>query len=272
MTGGPNTQLRAHCTTEADGRITFRLPALDAAEPRLLLRLRPKKGMPEETVHLLPLEADADGGRSAVLEPGLVLPEGRWDAYLVPEPDAARERLRPGMRDQRALVDGHTRNWPSPLAVRVPYTTKDGYLAIRTWLRTAHAEIETITVTDGSMTIRARLHGATLAEGAVVRVRARGADGAVRTSGTENAGERFSFTVNLAELADAGADRVWDVSVRPGTDAPYIRLGRLLDDIADRKEIFVYPAATVGGARVRPYYTVDNDLSVEVKSAVTTGS
>jgi hypothetical protein len=34
--------------------------------------------------------------------------------------------------------------------------------------------------------------------------------------------------------------------------------------VADRKEVFVYPAVRAGGAVLRPYYTLDNDLSVEV--------
>lgn len=44
-------------------------------------------------------------------------------------------------------------------------------------------------------------------------------------------------------------------------------MARLLDDVADKKQIFVYPATTVGAASVRPYYTVDNDLAVEVAPA-----
>ncbi|MER6677155.1 transferase [Streptomyces sp. NPDC000983] len=259
-----NTQVRAHCTAAADGRITFRLPALQAPEPQLLLCLRPKKNNPEETRIVLPLETVDDGGR-AVLEPQPTLTEGRWDLYLLPEPGAPRQRLRPGLRDLRALVDGDTRTWPSPVAVRVPYTTKDGFLAIRTWLRTAHAEAAGIDVTDRSMTVTARLHGATLAAGAVVRLRARGPEGAVRTVEPHIGSDgRFSFTVPFEELTATG--QVWDVSLRPRPDekAPYIRIGRLFDDVADRKEIFVYPTVTVGDAAVRPYYTVDNDLSVEV--------
>ncbi|MBC2907872.1 transferase [Streptomyces cupreus] len=271
-----DAQLRAHCTADADGRITFELPALEASDlqpAQLLLRLRPKKGKPEDTLRVLPLEAVDDGGRRAVLEPQPPLTEGRWDVYLLPEPGAPRQRLRPGLRDLRALVDGHTRNWPSPVAVRVPYTTKDGYLAVRTWLRTAQAEVEGIDVTDRSMTVKARLHGATLAEGAVVRLRARGANGAVRTREpqAESAGQRFSFTVDFEELinADTTGNRVWDISVQTGSaeGAPLIRVGRLFDDLADRKEIFVYPSAMLGGVAVSPYYTVDNDLSVEVTTA-----
>jgi hypothetical protein len=149
-------------------------------------------------------------------------------------------------------------------------TPKDGYLAVRSWLRAAHAEVERIDVTDRAMTVRARLHGTQLAGGAAVRLRLRGGDGTVRNLELrgESDGWAFSFVVDHAELVadDDARNRVWDVSVQACSDggpAP-VRLGRLLDDVADRKEIFVCPAAVVGGATVRPYYTVDNDLSVEV--------
>ncbi|MET7698884.1 transferase [Streptomyces sp. NPDC005485] len=263
---------RVGCTVDADGRITFGLRLPSASRPQLLLRLRPKKGQPEKTLHLLDLEPAGGERRRAVLEPRPALAEGRWDVYLLREPGAERERLRPGLRDLRSLVDGHVRDRPSPVAVRVPYVTKDGYLALRAWLRTAHAEADGIVVTAGSttMTVRARLHGASLAEGAAVRLRLRGGDGVARTLGAraEGDGRDFSFTFDCEELATGGGgNRVWDVFVRPAAQAPLVRVARLLDDVADRKEIFVYPAATVGAALVRPYYTVDNDLAVEVRTA-----
>ncbi|MFE0674145.1 transferase [Streptomyces sp. NPDC058867] len=276
MNRGPgttdDTQVRADCTVASDGRIAFQLTALQAPAPQLLLSVRPKKGPkgskkanPEENLLVLPVDGD---GR-AVLEPQPALAEGRWDMYVLPEPGAPRRRIRPGFRDLRALVDGATREWPSPVAVRVPYTTKDGFLAVRTWLRTAHAEVAGIDVTEGSIAVKARLHGADLAPGAVVRLRARGAEGIERTveSQIERDG-RFTFALGFEELVAAGGpgSRVWDVSLRPqpGEGTPSIRIGRLLDDLADRKEVFVYPTVTVGGAAVRPYYTVDNDLSIEV--------
>ncbi|MEU9283828.1 transferase [Streptomyces sp. NPDC048275] len=273
-----DTQPRTACTVDADGRITFVLPLGAAAvRPQLLLRLRPKKGQPEKILHVLELEPVDDGRRRAVLKPGTVLAEGRWDVHLLREPGAERERLRPGPRDLRALVDGHVRDWSSPVAVRVPYATKDGYLAVRAWLRTAHAEVDGIDVTDRSMTVRARLHGASLAEEATVRLRLRDGDGLIRTlePRAEKDGQGFSFTMDHEELtAEAGTgNRVWDVFVqaRPAAGAPLIRMGRLLDDVAERKEIFVYPAVTAGGVAVRAYYTVDNDLSVEVVEATAAG-
>ncbi|MCL8014216.1 transferase [Streptomyces sp. AS02] len=269
-----DAHLRADCTIDADGRIafTFRSPAaaLGSRPPQLLLRLRPKKGQPEKVLHVLDLDALDDGRLCAVLEPKPALAEGRWDVYLLAEPGAARQRVRPGLRDLRVLVGGQARDWPSPVAVRVPYTTKDGYLAVRAWLRTAHAEVEGIEVTDRTMTVRARLHGTTLADGAAVRLRLRGGNGVVRTLVPRAAsdGRAFSFTVDYGELAvgQGKGSGVWDLSVQSRPDAAVspVRLGRLLDDVADRKEIFVWPAAEVGAVVVRPYYTVDNDLSVEV--------
>ncbi|MFQ3556015.1 transferase [Streptomyces gramineus] len=268
MTTGHGTtavaDLRTDCTADADGRLTFVLRA-PSPTSRLLLRLRPKKGQPEKTLHALDLEPAADGRSCAVLEPDPALAEGRWDAYLIPEPGAPRQRLGPGLLDLRTLVDGHLRERPSPVAVRVPYITRDGHLAVRAWLRTAHAEVEGVRVTDRSMTVRARLHGAALGEAPAVRLRVRGGSGTERTvvPVAEEGGCGFSFTVAYEELAgDAGrGNRVWDLSVVVDGETS-VRIGRLLDDVAERKDIFVLPTAVIGGAVVRPYYTVDNDLSL----------
>ena len=83
-------------------------------------------------------------------------------------------------------------------------------------------------------------------------------------------GRRFSFSVDYGELAaeSPGGGAVWDVFVRAGDDVPPVRVARLLDDVADRKEVVVHPVAVVDGAPVRPYYTVDNDLAVEVGAPV----
>ncbi|MZF84681.1 transferase [Streptomyces sp. SID5643] len=259
--------MRADCVIDSDGRITFRLPPVPAAHPRLLLRLRPKKGCSETARHLLDLESGrSDGHRQAVLEPHPVLDEGRWDVYLLPEPGAERRRLRPGLRDLRSLVDGHLRDRPAPVAVRIPYVTKDGFLALRAWRRTAHAEARTVDVTDRAMTVTARLHGADLHADATVRLRLRGTDTVRIVRPRTDDAKGFSFTVAPGDLADGGggAARVWDVFVRPTDGAPPIRVGRLLDDVADRKHVYVYPAVGTDGAALRPYYTVDNDLAIEV--------
>ncbi|MET7692887.1 hypothetical protein ABZT06_33825 [Streptomyces sp. NPDC005483] len=254
------TTPRAGCAIDSQGRITFELPA--AHGQRLLLRLRPKKGEPEKTLHVLDLDPVGEGRAQAVLGTDPALAEGRWDVYLLD--GSERTRLRPGPRDLRALVGGHLRERPGPLAVRVPYVTKDGYLALRTWLRPAHAEAGRVDVAGGTLRFAARLHGASLLGGAEVRLRRRG-EGTVRSLEPLAAedGRSFSFTVD-DETLDPG---IWDMFVQPAPEAPMIRLARVLDDVADRKHVFVYPGATAGKVVVRPYYTVDNDLSLEVTRA-----
>ncbi|MFF7052904.1 hypothetical protein ACFY94_31595 [Streptomyces griseorubiginosus] len=258
------TTPRAGCAVDADGRITFEVPRAEGL--RLLLRLRPKKGQPEESLHVLDLEVDpSDEGRAqAVLGADPVLAEGRWDVYLLQ--GSERTRLRPGPRDLRALVDGQLRERRGPLAVRVPYATKDGFLAVRTWLRPAHAEVGRVDVTDRTLTIAARLHGSPLTEGARVELRLRRDNGVTRTLDPliRADGRAFSYTVDDTLDLDPG---IWDMFLRPAPGAAPVRLARLLDDVADRKEVFVYPGVTVGGEVVRAYYTVDNDLSLEVKRA-----
>ncbi|MEU5042340.1 hypothetical protein [Streptomyces griseorubiginosus] len=256
------TTPRAGCAVDADGRITFEVPR--AGGLRLLLRLRPKKGQPEEGLHVLDLETDpSDEGRAqAVLGADPVLAEGRWDVYLLQGTE--RTRLRPGPRDLRALVDGQLRERRGPLAVRVPYATKDGFLAVRTWLRPAHAEVGRVDVTDRTLTIAARLHGSPLTEDARVELRLRRDNGVTRTLEPLVRADGRAFSYTLDDTLDL-APGIWDMFLRPAPGAAPIRLARLLDDVADRKEVFVYPGAGVGGTVVRPYYTVDNDLSLEVK-------
>ncbi|MFD3731949.1 transferase [Streptomyces sp. NPDC058632] len=258
---------RAHCTVDADGRTTFRVALRSAGRPRLALVPRTRKNAPEPPTHLLDLEPHGgdEGGLRAVLDPLPALAEGRWDAYLMREPDAVRERLRPGLRDLRALVDGSLRERPSPVAVRVPYVTKDGFLAVRAWLRAAHAEAGRLDLADGTMTVHARLHGAELSDDAAALLRLRSDRSTTCSFPLRTEGGVFSFTAPFGELTGrTPGDQVWDAFLRPAADAPLVRIGRLLDDLADRKTVCVYPALTVGEAVVRPYYTVDNDLAVEV--------
>ncbi|MFD7714987.1 hypothetical protein [Streptomyces sp. NPDC059814] len=271
---GPVEQPRGEMTVEEEGRLVVRvrLPLPASARPRLLLQPRPKKGEPEESGRYVELEPAGQDQWRAVLEAAPALEEGRWDAYVVGVPGEERTPLLPGLRDLRALVSGGGDGRTAPVAVRIPYATKDGRLAVRAWWRAMHAEAGRIVLAGGSMTVTARLFGARLGDGAAVSLRRRGQDTAVRQIALRAQGDQdFSFTVDYGELVTDGggpgagkAPVVWDVYVHPVTGAPRIRVARLLDDIADRKTVFVYPATVFGGVSARPYYTFDNDLSVEV--------
>ncbi|MET8825557.1 transferase [Streptomyces sp. NPDC004610] len=278
---GASGQPRAHCTVDADGRMALRItgPTADtASRPRLLLRLRPPKGRPERITRVLGLEPGSGPGEwRTTLGPDPALDEGRWDLYLLPTPDDdSRTRLQPGVRDLRALVTGRTPGTsPTPLAVRVPYVTLDGYLAVRTWLRAAHAEVDRVRVADAAMTVHGRVFGTGLGAGAAAVLRRRGKGSPVReTAVTAQDTHAFTFTAAYRDLLEASSGGtagpgVWDVFVRPSADAPLVRAARLLDDVADRKKVFVYPSSSPlpdasGDLAARPYYTVDNDLAVEI--------
>ncbi|MGW2477454.1 hypothetical protein [Streptomyces sp. NPDC001665] len=267
---GPMEQPHGAVTVQDGGRLLVRvqLPLPASAQPRLLLQRRPGKGQAEEAGRSLVLESVGPDAWQAVLEAEPALEEGRWDAYVVTGPDEERVPLLPGVRDLRGLVSGGDGVRDAPLAVRIPYATKDGRLAVRAWRRATHAEAGRITVGSRTVTVTARLYGAGLGEGAEVSLMRRGRGSAVvRVALRAEADRDFSFTVDYADLlADVvgGAPVVWDVFVHHRAGAPRVRVARLLDDIADRKTVFVYPATTLDGVSVRPYYTLDNDLSVEI--------
>ncbi|MFC8535753.1 hypothetical protein ACFUJY_17580 [Streptomyces sp. NPDC057249] len=261
---------RASVTAQAGGRllVRVRLPRATSAHPRLLLQPRPKKGRPEEAGRSLVLEPVGTDEWQTVVETDPALDEGRWDAYVVSGPGEDRVPLLPGPRDLRGLVSGGDAERRAPVAVRIPYATKDGRLAIRAWRRATHAEAGRITVAADAMTVSARLYGAGLGEGAEVSLNRRGRESAVARFALSAEGDQdFSFTVAYPDLlaeAAGGTAVVWDVFVHPSAGAPRVRVARLMDDVADRKTVFVYPTTTLGGVSVRPYYTLDNDLSVEI--------
>ncbi len=80
-------------------------------------------------------------------------------------------------------------------------------------------------------------------------------------------GGRFSAELELAELAPPGdTTDVWDLRLVAGTRS--YRLGTHLDGIPNRGESTEFPAARVGGRRLQPYYTVENNVSVRSAAGV----
>ena len=80
-------------------------------------------------------------------------------------------------------------------------------------------------------------------------------------------GGRFSAELDLAELAPPGdTTDVWDLRLVAGTRS--YRLGTHLDGIPNRGESTEFPAVRVGGRRLQPYYTVENNVSVRSAAGV----
>ncbi|MFD7503358.1 hypothetical protein [Streptomyces sp. NPDC059850] len=272
---------RADCVADSAGGLTFHISDWARPEPgsyddwsgALVLTLRGAEPAADGEVRL-PLGPTADGRLQAALPGTVALPEGRWDVFVA-YGDQEPRRLAPGLHDLRSLVDRRPGPSTSPLSVRIPYATKHGNLSLRTWRRAPHAEAGEIRLEDGAMAVGGRLYRvenpAEWLAGAVVEARCRRDKALVHTAPVTADGAAFSFTLAYERLAEhwGGAADLWDLRLRPADEAVApVRLGRILDDVADKKEIFTYPVRTVdaphGTATVRPYYTVDNDLSVRV--------
>ncbi|AJT68027.3 hypothetical protein [Streptomyces chattanoogensis] len=271
-------ELRADCIADSAGGLTFDLSAPEDTpaswNAALVLRLRGGDGADDEI--RLPLGPNGSGRLRAVLPSTVALAEGRWNAYADLGDGRNPQRLRPGVNDLRSLVDRRPLAGIGRLGVRIPYATKFGNLALRSWLRGPHAEAGDIVVTPDGMTVSGRLYGASPAAGAEAEARARrkppstdaGRDCVTVPLTVE--GQHFRFTLPYEELAGSWrrGSEPWDLWLRPAADARPVRIARLLDDVADKKQVFSYPALPVRAAaaqvRVGPYYTLDNDLAIRV--------
>ena len=83
-------------------------------------------------------------------------------------------------------------------------------------------------------------------------------------------GTCFKASLPVDDLAlDGMPSATWDLHLSSGTGPGEVRLrvGKILDDIPNKKKVMVYPAQTVtsdeDGTVVRPFYTVKDNLSVE---------
>ncbi|UQA96265.1 hypothetical protein [Streptomyces halobius] len=280
-------ELTADCIADSAGGLTFDLTAPQDAHTAwsaaLVLRLRGGDG-PDDEVRL-PLGPNGAGRLRAVLPSTVALAEGRWNAYADFGDGRDPRRLLPGVNDLRSLVDRRPLAGIGRLGVRIPYATKFGNLALRSWLRGPHAEAGDILVAPDGLTVSGRLYGAVPAAGAQAEARARrtpAGDGAPPLSASPPVsapvvtvpltvdGPDFTFTLPYAELADRWrrGNEQWDLWLRPAEGARPVRIARLLDDVPDKKQVFSYPALPVptaaGEVRVGPYYTLDNDLAIRV--------
>ncbi|GLF96242.1 glycosyltransferase family 4 protein [Streptomyces yaizuensis] len=244
-------------------------PASKAADGTVLLERRGEKNATErqDTV-VLPLgEGPAPVAR---LTTHAALREDTWDFHVL-RADGTRNRLRSHLLDVRALIEARPPQDASPVVARLPYTTVDGYLALRVRQAPVHAETERIDIGDGRITVTCRVYGATGRVEAAVLTHRAGPAPAIDLPCTAAPDGSVHFTVDAAApAAHRFAEQdLWDLTLRvAGVEGP-VRVGAWFGDVKDRKEVYAYPITVVeetsrGRARVRPYFTVHNDLSVNV--------
>ena len=81
----------------------------------------------------------------------------------------------------------------------------------------------------------------------------------------------FRADLDLADLALPGEQRdVWNLRLEVARKG--YRLGTHFDGIPNRNEASEYPAAQVGGRRIQPYYTVENNVSVRSETGGARGA
>ncbi|MEV8564708.1 glycosyltransferase family 4 protein [Streptomyces sp. NPDC051322] len=215
--------------------------------------------------------------------------EGVWDFFAVVPQSGRRVRIAARSVDQRGAMrvaahgDGGVHN-------RVAYKVKGkGFLSLRAWNRPVHAEAGDITVDDTRVTVSGVLVGkAAFAGEPVLVLRRRGKIREEMTfPGSRQGADGFRFTFSCATPVARQLTRndYWDLYLRYAPEAAPVKIGRVLDDVIDKKAVYAYPAAVLPkkrpwGAlrkaarklrgrpqqrvRVRPYYTVSNDLALTV--------
>jgi len=292
----PAAKLRrplARTRVATDGSLVIRLLAkrLPRTESVLLVRSRRESGTPHR-IPLPPRTEAVDGWVEARLERDAhPMAEDRWDTYVERVADGKRKRIQSELVETARLL-----SMPPPLdtegaiAPRVPYTTLDGYLAVRAWHRPGHAEVTSVELGQDSCTVRAELYGqaahtAKSGEGAIVAVSRTKSEpdfelpfhltvepppvpADERTAATDLATSApalsFDLPYELPAALDSGNTKgVWDLWYRPGAQGtPRVRFGRLLGDLADRKKIDLVPRVRLGETEtgVWFYFSLVNDL------------
>ncbi|MFE7842319.1 hypothetical protein ACFU53_41550 [Streptomyces sp. NPDC057474] len=128
-----------------------------------------------------------------------------------------------------------------------------------------HAEIAEVWPRDGRIRLVGRIHGVP-AEGAwqLVLTHRSHADLRLRYA-ADVKGDRFESELPVDDLAaaDHAAVEEWDIHLTDGKAE--LRAGKHLDDVRGKKKIFVYPEQRTGDLRVRPYYTIKDNLSLECR-------
>ncbi|GAA4561848.1 hypothetical protein GCM10023176_01380 [Micromonospora coerulea] len=229
----------------------------------------------------VPLVPSADGPRQLATLDADALSEGRWNVHLL-DGKGVRRRMRPQRLDSRILAggpdDGVVADWPG-LRVHLPYRTTDGFLAVRSWARPAHAEVRRVELDGEAITVAATWHGPGAPDGAVLRRRGDRPE-SLALSAVPATDGTVTIVVPLDALTDLRLGRYedWDFFLRQPAGGAEVRLGRFLDDVVDKKRTYNYPEIQLTREvdldlveedpaprlRVRPYYTIDSELSVVV--------
>ncbi|MFD1934624.1 MULTISPECIES: hypothetical protein [Nonomuraea] len=262
--------------------LSLRLAIEGPLKPGTKLVLRHRATGVEREVALGASRAKARDATLAVSLAPLTLAAGRWDTYLRQEDGRTRIRsVDPGFSldhlDTYALSK-------RTVAYRA-YRTRNGYLALKVSDAEPAAEVRAVWFREGRFEVTGLLaytglddddsrHEARLSlrrrQPSLVRdaregVRTAPAPTTVAAAATVQ-GVRFHAAVSLVDVVAADPEGVgmWEPSLEvEGVPTP-LRLASRLDDVDGKRRRLNYPAMSVDGVPVRPCYTADDELRIEV--------
>lgn len=259
----------AFARSSANGDITIRLADVPPGPLDFVARLRRDPQRRE-------IRVPVPEGEAGVLlsHRDHALAEGRWDCYVAPRDTHNRTRLTAAIAETARLIGEPPAPDAEGIAAWVPYATTDGFLALRSWQRPAHAEVTRVAVDHDAATLTARVLAPTdlPLTSATVHAAAR-EDSAYDfdVPVTDLGDGRFSFTLPYAEaLRRRSVEHdLWDLTVRTPGRAP-VPVGRITGDIVDRKKTDYAPPAhhehpTRGTTRIKPFFTATNNLALSVR-------
>lgn len=284
--GGAEFAPEADCVVRADGELTVTLVPTRAGAARedgLRLLCSRTDDRADQRCYLF----DAKGVATVPADEEFA--EGVWDFYAEVPGSGRRVRVAARSVDQRGAMHAAAQG-DAGVRNRVAYKLKGkGFLTLRTWNRPVHAEAGDITVDGTQLTVSGTLVGqASLSADPVLLLRRRGKSGEeIHIPASRQGSDGFRATFSCARPAARQLTRsdYWDMWLRYAPETPPVKVGRVLDDVIDKKAVYAYPAAVlfkkrpwgplrkvarkVRGrpqqrVRVRAYYTVSNDLALTV--------
>ncbi|WP_217206029.1 glycosyltransferase [Streptomyces sp. AC550_RSS872] len=272
----------AGCQVTPGGSLAFEVSA-DQLPPtgwELVLRHRNRNIAGTPRIRLEQPDTGGDGSVRAVLDKRhWELAEGDWDVFLQRAGGSRSRPVRAGLVETARLLD--------PAALRptdeggrtwIPYATEGGGLAVRTWLRPAHAEVSAVEVDDHAIRLTGSLHGRTARAHHyrfMARLRANGGHLIDAPCPVGPYGD-FHITLPVDVVAELhpGGEVLWDLRLS-AYGGPEIRLAMVTGDLVDRQDVCVFPAIRCagpgGGLWLRPQLTRDHDLVLRTADAVLGG-
>jgi glycosyltransferase involved in cell wall biosynthesis len=142
----------------------------------------------------------------------------------------------------------------------------DGVPFVRCRLLPQHAEVERVEVEPDAITLSGLVQ---TPDSQLTLLATSRRDGAELTWPVTREGPGFTTRIDTAAMVRSGGAEVWDLRLAAGEER--LRLGSHFDGILNKAEVVTFPARRAEAGEdvrwVRPYYTVENRLSVRTQPA-----